>query len=78
MAFGSGVLIAALAFSLIEEAFNLSQFIPPVILGFALGGLSYTTANYILNKKSKGQIRRRKRFMAIWLEEEKRLPDYHF
>ncbi len=61
MAFGSGVLIAALAFSLIEEAFNLSQSIPPVILGFALGGLSYTTANYILNKKSKGQIKRRKR-----------------
>jgi zinc transporter, ZIP family len=61
MAFGSGVLIAALAFSLIEEAFSLSQSIPSVITGFALGGLSYTIANYILNKKSKGQIRRRKR-----------------
>ena len=34
MAFGSGVLIAALSFSLIEEAFSLSQSIPPVILGF--------------------------------------------
>src|SRR5919112_449754 len=60
MAFGSGVLIAALAFSLIEEAFSLSQSIPPVIIGFALGGLSYTAANYILTKRSKGQVRRRK------------------
>ena len=60
MAFGSGVLIAALAFSLIEEAFSLSQSIPAVILGFALGGLSYTAANYILTKKSKGHLRRRK------------------
>ena len=34
--------------------------IPPVILGFALGGLSYTTANYILTKRSKGHLRRRK------------------
>ena len=62
MAFGSGVLIAALAFSLIEESFRLAKSIPPVILGFALGGLSYTIANFILNKKSKGQIRKRKRF----------------
>ena len=51
MAFGSGVLIAALAPSLIEEAFSLSQSIPAVILGFALGGLSYTAANYILTKR---------------------------
>ena len=61
MAFGSGALIAALSFSLIEEAFNISQSIPSVILGFALGGLSYTIANYILNKRSNGQARRRKR-----------------
>jgi len=31
MAFGSWVLIAALAFSLIEESFSLAQFIPPDI-----------------------------------------------
>jgi ZIP family zinc transporter len=61
MAFGSGVLIAAISFSLIEEAFSLSQSVIPVILGFIFGGLSYTIANYILNKKSKGQTRRRKR-----------------
>ncbi|HEX5185272.1 MAG TPA: ZIP family metal transporter [Nitrososphaeraceae archaeon] len=61
MAFGSGVLVAALAFSLIEESFSLSQSIPPVIIGFAAGGLSYTLANYYLNKKSLGNIRKRKR-----------------
>ena len=61
MAFGSGVLIAALAFSLIEESFNLAQSIPPVIAGFLAGGLSYTIANYFLNKKTLGNIRKRKR-----------------
>jgi ZIP family zinc transporter len=61
MAFGSGVLVAALAFSLIEEAFNLSESIASVIIGFVLGGLSYTLANYILNKKSRGSTRHRKR-----------------
>jgi zinc transporter, ZIP family len=61
MAFGSGVLIAALAFSLIEESFSLAQSIPPVIFGFVAGGLSYTIANYFLNKKSSGNLRKRKR-----------------
>jgi len=61
MAFGSGVLIAALAFSLIEESFNLAQSILPVIAGFIGGGLSYTLANYFLNKKTLGNIRKRKR-----------------
>jgi zinc transporter, ZIP family len=61
MAFGSGVLVAALAFSLIEEAFSLSESITSVIIGFVLGGLSYTLANYILNRKSRGSARHRKK-----------------
>lgn len=61
MAFGSGVLIAALSFSLIEEAFRLSQSLISVITGFLLGGLAYTIVNYILHKKSKGQLTKRKR-----------------
>jgi ZIP family zinc transporter len=61
MAFGSGVLVAALAFSLIEEAFSLSESITSVIIGFVLGGLSYTLANYILNRKSRGSTRHRKK-----------------
>src|SRR5215217_2611348 len=52
MAFGSGVLVAALAFSLIEEAFSLAEeSILPVIIGFASGGISYSEVNYILNKR---------------------------
>jgi len=52
MAFGSGVLVAALTFSLVEEAFNLSPSIPPVVIGFILGGTSYSVANRVLDKKS--------------------------
>jgi ZIP family zinc transporter len=55
MAFGSGVLVAALTFSLVEEAFSLSQSIPPVVIGFILGGVSYSVANYILDRKSKSK-----------------------
>ena len=55
MAFGSGVLVAALTFSLVEEAFSLSQSIPPVVIGFILGGVSYSVANHILDKKSKSR-----------------------
>ena len=69
MAFGSGVLVAALTFSLVEEAFSLSQSIPPVVIGFILGGVSYSVANHILDRKSKsksdstssGTVRKRKR-----------------
>jgi zinc transporter, ZIP family len=39
----------------------LVQSIPPVIIGFAAGGLSYTIANCFLNKKSSGNLRKRKR-----------------
>jgi ZIP family zinc transporter len=55
MAFGSGVLVAALTFSLVEEAFSLSQSIPPVVIGFVLGGVAYSVANYILDRKSKSK-----------------------
>jgi ZIP family zinc transporter len=59
MAFGAGVLIAALTFSLIEEAYNLVNDLVPVVLGFTLGGLSYSIANYILNKRSSTKNRKR-------------------
>jgi ZIP family zinc transporter len=55
MAFGSGVLVAALTFSLVEEAFSLSQSISPVVIGFILGGVSYSVANHILDRKSKSK-----------------------
>lgn len=59
MAFGAGVLIAALTFSLIEEAYNLVHDVVPVVAGFALGGLSYSIANYVLNRKSGTKNRKR-------------------
>jgi zinc transporter, ZIP family len=59
MAFGAGVLIAALTFSLIEEAYDLVHDIVPVVTGFGFGGLSYSIANHILNKRS--GIKNRKR-----------------
>lgn len=59
MAFGAGVLIAALTFSLIEEAYNLVHDIVPVVAGFGFGGLSYSMANHILNKKSGVKNRKR-------------------
>ena len=59
MAFGAGVLVAALTFSLIEEAYNLVNDLVPVVLGFTLGGLSYSIANYILNRKRGTKNRKR-------------------
>jgi zinc transporter, ZIP family len=61
MAFGSGVLIAALSFSLMQEAFELSQSIVSVILGFLFGGISYTLANFLLTKRSNGHLKKRKK-----------------
>ena len=61
MAFGSGVLIAALSFSLMQEAFEQSQSLISVILGFLFGGISYTLANFLLNKRSKGELKKRKK-----------------
>jgi ZIP family zinc transporter len=50
MAFGSGVLISALAFELMEEAYKGGGF-TAAALGFMLGALIYTVANYLLSHK---------------------------
>ena len=47
MAFGSGVLICALTFGLMEEAFNHGGF-DAVIIGFLSGGLMFIIGNYVL------------------------------
>jgi ZIP family zinc transporter len=60
MAFGAGLLVAALTFSLIEEAYNLVNDLVPVVSGFTLGGLSYSIANYILNRKRSGTKNRKR------------------
>lgn len=53
MAFGSGVLIATLTFSILVEAFNVTHTLPATATGFILGGVSYAIANAILERKSK-------------------------
>jgi zinc transporter, ZIP family len=47
MAFGAGVLISALSFELMEEAWERGGF-PPVALGFLGGAVAYTIANRLL------------------------------
>lgn len=48
MAFGSGVLISALSFELVLEAFDIGGF-TATSLGFAVGALLYSAANWYLN-----------------------------
>ncbi|MGE5427326.1 MAG: ZIP family metal transporter [Methylococcaceae bacterium] len=50
MAFGSGVLISALAFNLMDEAYKRGGF-DSTAIGFILGAVLYSGANYFLNKK---------------------------
>lgn len=47
MAFGSGVLVSALAFELFEEAANTGG-LWPAVAGFAAGSLTYMLANLVL------------------------------
>jgi zinc transporter, ZIP family len=55
MAFGSGVLIATLTFSILVEAFSVTHTLPATATGFILGGVSYSIANLILEKKSQSE-----------------------
>ena len=50
MAFGSGVLISALSFELMEEAFNTAG-LGATALGFILGAVIYASANRLLSKQ---------------------------
>jgi ZIP family zinc transporter len=52
MAFGSGVLIATLTFSILLEAISVTHTLPATLTGFILGGMSFSIADYILKKKS--------------------------
>ncbi len=50
MAFGSGVLISALSFELMDEAFRRGGF-DSTALGFLGGAAVYTAANYLLSRR---------------------------
>ena len=62
MAFGSGVLICALTFGLMEQAFKHGGF-DAVVIGFTLGGLCFIAGDYLLHLKG-GRRHRRKPLMA--------------
>ncbi len=57
MAFGSGVLISALSFELMEVAYKQSGLLPTAI-GFFAGGLTYSGINGLLSRKG-GKNRKR-------------------
>jgi ZIP family zinc transporter len=61
MAFGSGVLICALTFGLMEEAFGHGGF-DAIIIGFLLGGLTFIFGDYLVHKKGGRKHRRRQLF----------------
>ena len=50
MAFGAGILIAALAFELVEEAYHAAGFFPMAV-GALIGGGTFSILNHVLNKK---------------------------
>jgi len=50
MAFGSGALIAVIAFSLMAEAYHLGGIIP-VSLGFVIGAALFSWGNHTINKR---------------------------
>jgi ZIP family zinc transporter len=58
MAFGAGVLICALTFGLMEEAFKHGGF-DAVIIGFVAGGLLFIAGDYLIHKKG-GRKHKRK------------------
>lgn len=64
MAFGSGVLICALTFGLMEEAFRHGGF-DAVIIGFPVGGLLYIGFDYLLHILGARKHRRHPRSPAL-------------
>ena len=56
MAFGSGVLIATSTFSILVEAFSVTHTLPATTTGFILGGVSFSIANSVLERRSKSRI----------------------
>ena len=50
MAFGSGVLISALTFDLIEEAYNVGGIVP-ISIGFIAGAVSFVVVDWIIGKR---------------------------
>jgi ZIP family zinc transporter len=57
MAFGSGVLISALSFNLMNEAYKRGGFFSSAF-GFIFGAALYSVSNYFINKKGAKERKR--------------------
>jgi ZIP family zinc transporter len=58
MAFGAGVLISAVAFDLVEEAYERSHGTGVVLTGFAAGAVTFFVGDAILNRHGAGDRKR--------------------
>lgn len=68
MAFGAGVLICALTFGLMEEAFKAGGF-DAVIIGFISGGLVFIAGDYLIHLKG-GRRHKRKPLISAKTDSE--------
>lgn len=63
MAFGSGVLICALTFGLMEEAFKQGGF-DAIIIGFLLGGLVFISGDFLIHRMGGRNHKRKAHFKS--------------
>lgn len=64
MAFGSGVMICALTFGLMEEAFKYGGF-DAVVIGFLLGGVIFIFGDFLIHRFGGRHYKKKKHFKAI-------------
>jgi len=64
MAFGSGVMICALTFGLMEEAFKYGGF-DAVVIGFLVGGAAFIAGDFIIHRFGGRHYRKKKPFKAL-------------
>ncbi len=64
MAFGSGIMICALTFGLMEEAYNYGGF-DAVIIGFLVGGIVFITGDFLIHRFGGRHYKKKKPFKTI-------------
>lgn len=64
LAFGSGVMICALTFGLMEEAFKYGGF-DAVVIGFLLGGVIFIFGDFLIHRFGGRHYKKKKPFKAI-------------
>lgn len=64
MAFGSGVMICALTFGLMEEAFKYGGF-DAVIIGFLVGGIVFIAGDFLIHRFGGRHYKKKKSFKTI-------------